>query len=116
MNFRLRGNDVTFERAAGDEEARTALKIVVPKAPWSAVAAATAFGSGSTAAASLPHSMALRAFSWFLGARQPTSMSDCLENTQGEVPLPRLRDRNDSLNEVLTQNPQGRELCDHFGP
>ena len=62
MNFRLRGNDVTFERAAGDEEARTALKIVVPKAPWSAVAAATAFGSGSTAAASLPHSMALRAF------------------------------------------------------
>jgi hypothetical protein len=27
------------------------------------------------------HSKALRAFSWFLGARQRTGMSDCFENT-----------------------------------
>jgi hypothetical protein len=33
-----------------------------------------------------PHSKALRAFSCFLGARQPTGMSDCFENTQGEIP------------------------------
>jgi len=26
------------------------------------------------------HSKALRAFSWFLGARQPTGTSDCFEN------------------------------------
>jgi len=51
--------------------------MVVPKAPWSAVVAATAFGPGSKAAASLPHSKALRAFSWFPGARQRTGMSDC---------------------------------------
>jgi len=33
-----------------------------------------------------PHSKALRAFSWPLGARQPTAMSDCHENTQSEIP------------------------------
>jgi hypothetical protein len=31
-----------------------------------------------------PHSKALRAFSWFQGAAG--GMSDCLENTQGEIP------------------------------
>jgi len=62
-----------------------ALRIVVPKAPWSAVSVsrrtATAFGSASKAPASLPHSKALRAFSWFQGAYQRTGMSDCSENT-----------------------------------
>jgi hypothetical protein len=62
------------------------LTLVVPKAPWSAVASATAFGSAPTAAASLPHSKALRAFSWLLGARQPTVMSYCLGNTHCEIP------------------------------
>ena len=72
-----------------------------------------------------PRSTALRAFSSFLGARQPTGMSDCLENTQGEIlrfqvrfgsdhrspgfgPLPRLRDRNDSLGRVFIQTPGQR--------
>ena len=63
----------------------------------------------STAAASLPHSMALRAFSLSLGARQRTGMSDCLENSQSEIPLPRLRDRNDSLGRVTTQTPLRRQ-------
>ena len=64
-------------------------------------------------------------FSWFLGARQPTGMSDCLENTQSEIPLRRspapairqwpdlvtggMTDRNDSLCRVVTQTPEGRE-------
>ena len=30
-------------------------------------------------------------------------MSDCVENTQSEIPLPRLWDLNDTLSEVLTQ-------------
>ena len=54
----------------------SALKIVVPRVPWSAVASATAFGSASKAAASLPHSKALCAFSWFLGV--PGGTRDCL--------------------------------------
>jgi hypothetical protein len=60
------------------------LKILVLKSPWSAVAPATAFGSGSKAAASLPNSKALRAFSWFPGGRQRTGMSDCSENSRAE--------------------------------
>jgi len=44
-----------------------------------------------------PHSMALRAFSWFLGTRRPTGMSDCFEIAKSETPLARLRDRNDSI-------------------
>ena len=46
---------LSFRGAAGDDESRTALKMVVPKAPWSAVAPATAFWlgfqGGSSAAA-----------------------------------------------------------------
>jgi hypothetical protein len=60
-----------------------------------------------------PHSKALRAFSWFLGARQPTGMGDCLENAQSKIPLPStdgLTDRNDSLRRVITQTPTGRTL------
>jgi len=34
-----------------------------------------------------PHSEALRAFSWFLGARQRTGINDCTEN-RGQVPSP----------------------------
>jgi hypothetical protein len=34
-----------------------------------------------------PHSKALRAFSCFLGARQPTGMSDCSENGCAEGAL-----------------------------
>jgi hypothetical protein len=67
-----------------DHQRVAALKMLVPKAPWSAVAAATAVGPGSKAAASLPHSKALRAFSWFLGAAG--GMSDCF------VSLVHLRD------------------------
>ena len=50
-----------FGGAVGDEESRSALKMLVPKAPWSAVAPATAVRSNSRAAASLPHSMTLYA-------------------------------------------------------
>ena len=50
-----------------------------------------------------PHSKALRAFSCFLGAHQRTGMCDCLEDTQSDIPLPRLRDRNDRLAGVFTQ-------------
>ena len=32
-----------------------------------------------------------------------SGMSDCLENTQSETPLQRLRDRNDSIGRVITQ-------------
>jgi len=56
----------------------------------------------SKAAALLPHSMAPRAFRWFLGARQPAGMSDCLENTQGEIPRCA---RNDSLGVVIGIRP-----------
>ena len=52
----------------------------VPKAPWTAVATATAFASISTAAVSLPHSKALRSFSLFLFARQRMGMSDFFED------------------------------------
>ncbi|SPE22161.1 exported hypothetical protein [Acidobacteriia bacterium SbA2] len=61
----------------------TALKILVPKAPWSAAAPATAVPTHSTAAASLPHSMELYAFSRIPVARQTTGMSDCLDNRKG---------------------------------
>ena len=54
-----------------------------------------------------PHSKALRAFSCLLGGRQPTGMGDCLDNTQSEIPLPRLRDRNDRMCRVITQTRQG---------
>jgi hypothetical protein len=63
----------------------SALKMLVPKAPWSAVAPATAVRSNTKAATSLPHSKALRAFSWFLSARPPTGMSDCIENQQMQI-------------------------------
>jgi hypothetical protein len=53
--------------------------MLAPKALWSAVAPATAFRSEFKAAASLPHSKALRVFSWFQGARQRTGMNDCFE-------------------------------------
>jgi hypothetical protein len=33
-------------------------------------------------------------------------MSDCVENTQSEIPLPRLRDRNDIPKELFTQTLQ----------
>ena len=106
------------------EQSRIALKMPVPKAPWSAVRQLTdrlcargskAFRHGG------PHSKARRAFSWFLGARQPTGMTDCLENTQSEIPPRRssdpairhwpdlvtdgLTDRNDGLESVITQTP-----------
>ena len=55
-----------------------ALRILVPKAPWSAVSVsrrtATAFRLASNAAASPPQSKALRAFSSFPVARQPRGM------------------------------------------
>ena len=41
-----------------------AMKMTVPKTPWTAVAPATAFPTGSRAAASRPQSKALRAFSY----------------------------------------------------
>jgi len=44
----------------------------VPKAPWSAAAKLPPWNTGKKAAAWLPHSKALRAFSWFQAARQPT--------------------------------------------
>jgi len=53
-----------------------ALKIWALKAAWSAAAKLPPWNSGKTAAASLPHSKALRAFSWFLGAHLPTGMSN----------------------------------------
>jgi hypothetical protein len=40
---------------------------------------------------------ALQDVSWFLDARHEAGMSDCVENTQSEIPFPRLRDRNDSV-------------------
>jgi len=49
-----------------------------------------------------PKSGVMDPFSWYLGARQPTSMSDCFENTQSEIPVPRLRDRNDCVGRVIT--------------
>jgi hypothetical protein len=104
------------------------LKIVVPKAPWSVrrltdltppssrgscpapglrnglAWLAGRYESGNCKAASSPstdgHSKALRAFSWFLGARQPTGMSDCTEKTQSEIAVWRLTDRNDSLSGI----------------
>jgi len=45
------------------------------------------------------------AFSWFLGACQPTGMSGCLENIQSEIPR---FARNDSLSEVLVRAHHGR--------
>jgi len=60
------------------EESRSALKMPVPKAPWSAVAGATAFAQGIRRR-QLRCRSPRRAFSSFLGARQPTSTSDCLE-------------------------------------
>jgi hypothetical protein len=57
------------------------LKILVPKAPWSAVVPATAFSLAILkAAASLPHSNALRAFSWFQAGAG--GMIDCHEFVQ----------------------------------
>ena len=50
-----------------------ALRTQVPKAPWSALAPATAVRSHPTAAASLPHSKALCAFSYFLDAASGVS-------------------------------------------
>jgi hypothetical protein len=62
-----------------------ALKMLVPKAPWSAVAPATAIRSNSRAAALLPHSMTLYAFSWYPRARQPTDMNECFAEEQSEI-------------------------------
>ena len=38
-----------------------------------------------------------------IGGRR--GISHCLENTQSQIPLPRLRDRNDSLDKVISQTP-----------
>jgi hypothetical protein len=46
----------------------------------------------------------MTSFSWFLGARPRTGMSDCLENTQCEIPRSA---RNDSLGRVITQTAKG---------
>jgi len=62
-----------LDPAGAGEESCAALKMPVPEAPWSA------------ARRGGPHPMALRAFSWFLGARQRTGMSDCPENTRSEI-------------------------------
>jgi len=43
-------------------------------------------------------------FSWFLGTRQRTGMSECIENTQSEIPR---FARNDNSKEVVTQTPLG---------
>jgi len=41
-------------------------------------------------------------------SRRRRGISHCLENTQTQIPLPRLRDRNDSLGRVITQTPRRR--------
>jgi len=78
----------------------------VPKAPWSAVALATAvalgFHGGSLAAAVQGASR----ISSFLAARHPTGISDSHENTQSRIPLPRLRDQNDNAWAELSTNNQ----------
>ena len=50
-------------------------------------------------------------------------ISHCVENTQSQIPLPRLRDRNDSVGRVITQTLQALRvrltgnpaLCDDGG-
>ena len=37
-------------------------------------------------------------------------MTGCVENTQSEIPLRRLTDRNDSIGRVITQTPEGSQL------
>ena len=39
-------------------------------------------------------------------SRRRRGIWHCLENTQSEIPLPRLRDRNDSVGRVTTQTPR----------
>jgi hypothetical protein len=79
--------------AEGDEESRSALKRCRSRA------CPTLFIRGRQAVP-LQASKEGESFSWFLGARQRTGMSDCLENTQCEI---RRFARNDSPDEVLTQ-------------
>jgi hypothetical protein len=51
------------------------MKMAMPKAPWSAVALATAFRWNSKATASLRHSKALRAF--FMQGGEPKVQRNC---------------------------------------
>jgi hypothetical protein len=81
---------LSFRGGAGDEESRTALRMAVPKAPWSAVSVsrrtATAFSPGFQGGSfAAPLQGASRPFSRFLGA--VGGMTDCVENTQSEVSL-----------------------------
>jgi hypothetical protein len=101
---------MSFRKAAGTEESRTALRICVPKAPWSAAArrrlGITAKGevthrAGLTLPCSSlekaqlaryeggvepPHSKALRACSGFLGARQRADIRDIRTLLKGKTP------------------------------
>ena len=75
-----RSKGIIARVACGEPWGPAVLNCKMREAPWSAAAKLPPWNPGRTAAASPPHSIALRVFSWFPGARQRTGMSDCPEN------------------------------------
>ena len=100
---RLRGNHmraVIFRRAAGDAASRTPLKTPCHSERSEESRSDLFVLASSRTRARFFASLRMTGFSWFLGARQPTGMSDCVEHTQSEIPH---FAQNDSLNGVFTQ-------------